>query len=96
MAVQTTELLDATKAALAQERTVRMERKWANLRQLEMAIASSQPGANTAQPAEAEGAEGGGAGDTEEHKATEAAQKTDAAEMEEDKVEGGLTDSDSD
>jgi hypothetical protein len=96
MAVQTTELLDATKAALAQERTVRMERKWANLRQLEMAIASSQPAANTAQPAESEGAEGGGAGDTEEHKATEAAQKTDAAEMEEDKVEGGLTDSDSD
>lgn len=95
MAVQTTELLEATKAALAQERTVRMERKWANLRQLEMAIASSQPTANAAQPAEAEGAEGGGAGDTEEHKASEAAQKT-GAEMEEDKVEGGLTDSDSD
>ena len=92
LSFQTTELLEATKAALAQERAARMERKWANLRQLELAIASSQPAAH-GQPAELGPA--GGERDTGDAKA-EAEPAPPKIEEPEEKLEGGLTDSSSD
>ncbi len=71
-----------------------MERKWANLRQLELAIASSQPAAH-GQPAELGPA--GGERDTGDHDAkAEAEPAPPKIEEPEEKLEGGLTDSSSD